>query len=82
MNHDKQIVNRFYMAVDALYSLGDIKSFRRFEEEIGADHSVFYSLRKNDRKHTRIHPSWLRHLVAHYDISAEWLLLGEGRMFR
>lgn len=82
MNHDKQIVTRFYMAVDALYALGEIRSVRSFESEIGADHSVFYSLRKNDRKHTRIHPAWLRHLVVAYGVSADWLLVGEGRMFR
>ena len=80
--YDKQIVTRFYMAVDALYALGEIRSVRSFEIEIGADHSVFYSLRNNDRKHTLIHPAWLRHLVVAYDISADWLLVGEGRMFR
>lgn len=82
MNHDKQIVTRFYMAVDALYALGEIRSVRSFEIELGADHSVFYSLRKNDRTHTLIHPAWLRHLVVAYGVSADWLLVGEGAMFR
>lgn len=80
--YDQQIVSRFYMAVDALYALGEIKSFRHFEREIGADHSVFYELRKNAHKRTFMHPAWLRHLVVTYSISADWLLVGEGAMFK
>lgn len=81
MQHDHDIITRFYMAVDALYALGEINRIRAFEREIGANHTSFYRQRHNlDARSLR--PSWLRHLVYHYGISADWLLLGEGKMFR
>lgn len=78
---DQQIVSRFYQAVDALYALGEIHRFRNLERDMGINHGNFYKQRKDHTRHI-IRPSWLRHLVITYGVSADWLLVGEGRMFR
>ncbi|MBQ2417237.1 MAG: hypothetical protein II282_03475 [Alistipes sp.] len=78
---DQQIVSRFYQAVDALYALGEIHRIRELERDMGVNHGNFYQQRKDFTRRT-LRPSWLRHLVVVYGVSADWLLIGEGRMFR
>ena len=47
MKHDEQIVSRFYMAVDALYALGEIHRIRELERDMGVNHGNFYQQRKD-----------------------------------
>lgn len=80
MQTNEDIVNRFYQAVDALYAVGEIKRVAHFERECGINHGTFYKLRIDPTRHL-LRPAWLAHLVEQYGVSADWLLLGRGRMF-
>lgn len=71
---------RFLMALDALYAMGEIKSFARFERESGIPHTSLHKLRSNPASKI-MQVSWLAALVENYSVNAEWLLLGRGRMF-
>ena len=80
MQTNEDIVSRFFMALDALYAMGEIRHYTHFEREAGIRHSSLYKLRK-DYSSRILQPHWLSLLVEKYSVSAEWLLLGRGRMF-
>jgi hypothetical protein len=80
MQTNEDIGNRFLMALDALYAMGEIKSFARFERESGIPHTSLHKLRSKPACKI-MQVSWLAALVENYSVNAEWLLLGRGRMF-
>lgn len=80
MQTNEDIVCRFFMALDALYAMGEIRRYSHFEREADIRHSSLYRLRK-DYSSRILQPQWLSLLVDKYSVSAEWLLLGRGRMF-
>lgn len=81
MQTNEDIVARFFMALDALYSCGKIRTMRSFERDLGVNHGSFYTQKKRPDYYI-LKPYWLAHLVSRYDISAEWLLTGRGTMFK
>lgn len=81
MQTNEDIVARFYMALDALYAMGEIRFFADFEREANIRHSSLYKQRL-DHSRKFIQPYWLAALVEHHGVSADWLLRGRGRMFR
>ena len=81
MQTNEDIVARFYMALDALYAMGEIRFFAYFEREVGISHAQLHKQRK-DFSRKILQPLWLAALVEHHGVSADWLLLGRGRMFR
>lgn len=80
MQTNEDIVARFIKAIDTLYINGDISTIRSFERECKMAHNALFRLRKDNSRHL-MRPAWLAHLVEHYEVSADWLLLGRGRMF-
>lgn len=80
MISNEDIVTRFFMALDALYAVGEIERMVHFEQAAGINHASLYKLRKDHSRHL-IRPYWLAYIVKHYGVSADWLLLGRGRMF-
>ena len=66
---------RFYKATDAIITKGE--SQRSLSARTGIDRRNFHAYRTKGR----VPASWLSALVAHYGVSAEWLLIGKGKMF-
>lgn len=81
MQTNEDIVARFFMALDALYAAEEIRFFADFERRVGITHAQLYKQRK-DFSRKILQPQWLAVLVEQYGVSADWLLLGRGRMFR
>ena len=76
----KQIMERFYSALDAIIEskkIGGVKTYCRLYE---IDRRNFIAQRKDlDRGWFQV--SWLQPMVREYGVSARWLLTGFGRMF-
>lgn len=67
---------RFYEAIDALMERGDSK--RSICLTTGIDRRNLHNYRNENRVPSS---SWLSAIVIHYGVSAEWLLVGKGKMF-
>lgn len=77
---DKQVVGRFFEALETLIDRRAIGGIQPFCERYGIDKRNLYHQRENlDVGH--IHFDWLVPLVKTYGISATWLITGEGGMF-
>ena len=77
----KQIMERFYSALDAIIAKKDIRGVQTYCREYNIDRRNFIAQRKNlDRSIFQL--SWMQPMVKHYNINAEWLLTGHGRMFK
>jgi hypothetical protein len=83
MNTDitKHVMERFYSALDAIIAKGDIRGVNTYCRLYDIDRRNFLAQRKDlDRGWFQV--SWLYPMVKEYDVSAEWLLTGSGRMFK
>ena len=82
MNTDvsKQIMVRFYSAIDTIKAMKKIRGINTYCRENNIDRRNFYAQRK-DLDRGWFHVSWLHPLVKEYGISARWLLTGHGNMF-
>lgn len=84
----KQIQERFFKAFDMLEGSGQIKSLQDFCKTYELHRPKYSNLRtlSNEGKpgtgYKFIDIDALSYLVADYNISSEWLLLGKGGMFR
>ena len=77
----KQIIERFYSSLDAIIAMGKIKGIATYCRLYDIDRRNFYAQRKDlDRGWFQV--SWLHPMVSEYGVSAEWLILGRGRMFK
>ncbi len=73
-----EITKRFYEALDIIKSQKRIRGMQTFTREYGENYWNFCKCRKDGQ---RIKQEWLTYLVRDYNVSAEWLLTGKGRMF-
>lgn len=72
------VVSRFFQAIEALR---DRHSIPEICESIDTDKGNFYRKRRGERGCAKVPVEWLSAIVAHYGVSAEWLLIGKGEMF-
>lgn len=80
-NERSQAINkRFFEAYDILVVSGKIKSKNSFCVDNNIDRRNFDRIRTEPAREFQL--SFLSILVAEYGISAEWLLLGRGNVFR
>lgn len=77
----KHIMERFYAALDAIIARGDIRGVNTYCRLYEIDRRNFIAQRK-DLDRGWFQASWLFPMVSKYGVSAEWLITGEGRMFR
>lgn len=77
----KEIMNRFYCALDVLIETKKIRGVATYcRESGGIDRRNFLAQRKDmDRGWFQL--SWLQLMVKEYEINAKWLLTGIGKMF-
>lgn len=77
----KQILERFYSALDAIIAKGEIRGIATFCRLYDIDRRNFYTQR-NDLNRNIFQISWLQIMVKDFGVNAEWLLTGKGRMFK
>lgn len=77
----KQIMERFYSALDAIIAKKDIRGVATYCRLHEIDRRNFIAQRK-DPERGWFQLSWLQPMVKEYGINAEWLLTGMGRMFK
>lgn len=76
---DKQVVGRFFQALDALIERKDIESVQAYCTAAGFDSRNIYAMKKDNATHM-IHFDWLQPLITDFGVSALWLLTGLGEM--
>lgn len=74
-----EIKARFYEAFDRLVELGFISTKEGFYERHGIDKRNFHKIRNSDS--LRIDLRLVALLASKYNVSADWLLTGRGKMF-
>lgn len=77
----KQIIERFYSALDAIIAKKDIRGVATYCRLYDIDRRNFVAQRK-DLSRGWFQIQWLHPMVKEYGVSAEWLLTGRGRMFK
>lgn len=77
----KQIMERFYIALDAIIAKKDIRGVQTYCRLYNIDRRNFIAQRKDlDRNIFEL--SWLQPMIKHYGVNAEWLLTGRGETFK
>lgn len=77
----KQIMERFYIALDAIIESKKIRGVNTYCRLYEIDRRNFIAQRKDlDRGWFQV--SWLQPMVREYGVNAEWLITGLGRMFK
>lgn len=77
----KQIMERFYSALDAIIESKKIRGVNTYCRLYEIDRRNFIAQRKDlDRGWFQV--SWLQPMVREYGVNAEWLITGFGRMFK
>lgn len=76
----KQIMQRFYDALDAIIEMKKIRGVNTYCRLNEIDRRNFLAQKKDlDRGWFQV--SWLQPMVREYGVSARWLLTGFGKMF-
>lgn len=76
----KQIIDRFYSALDAIIARKDIRGVSTYCRLYGIDRRNLIAQRK-DLNRGWFQVSWLQPMVKEYGVNAKWLLTGIGDMF-
>ena len=76
-----EITNRFFEALEILRANKTIRGVGTFAKRHGLSQGNLSTL-KNDPVNRILKPSYIAYLVEDYHISADWILLGVGPMFR
>lgn len=77
----KQVISRFFEALDLIVSNKTIRGIKTYCDMYNIDRRNLYNQRK-DLNRGWFQVSWLYPLVTTYNINAEWLITGKGRMFK
>lgn len=76
----KQIMERFYLAMDAIIECKKIRGVNTYCRLYDIDRRNLQAQRK-DLERGWFQVSWLQPMVREYGVSAKWLLTGFGKMF-
>lgn len=77
---NKAIVRRFFTALDCLIATKAIRGRETFTRLYGINKRNMYTQMHQPEK-AILKPVWLAYLVRDFNVSARWLLTGEGDMF-
>lgn len=75
-----QINRRFFEALDALKRGRRLSGIYGFSQKYKTTFANIYTIKNQESGVVKV--EWLMYLVRDYDISAQWLLTGEGNMFK
>lgn len=76
----KQIMERFYCALDAIVAMKRIRGVNTYCRLYEIDRRDLIANRKDlDRGWFQV--SWLQPMIINYGVNAKWLLTGTGKMF-
>ena len=75
------ISGRFFEAIDTLIAQGKMRGLGTFTRTNNLNYGNFFQLRKNQAS-TILKPEFMMYLCRDYNISAEWLIMGTGEMFK
>lgn len=76
-----EITRRFFMAIEELKARKIIRGLGTFTNRYNVNRWNLITVRDNPDKST-LKPEYLAYLTEGYNVSAEWLLLGTGTMFK
>jgi hypothetical protein len=76
----QKIVARFFEAIYDLKEKKIIRGKQTFTRRYGINNRNFWLL-EQDKSRDILQLAWIAHLVTDYDVSAEWLLTGQGEMY-
>ncbi|MCL1937219.1 MAG: hypothetical protein FWF52_02350 [Candidatus Azobacteroides sp.] len=76
----QKVVERFFEAIFDLKRRKIIRGKQTFTRRYGINNRNFWLL-EQDKSRDILQVAWLSHLVEDFDISAEWLLTGKGKMY-
>lgn len=79
MNEEKEIIARFFAALERLASDGCIRGLKTFADRYHTNRGNMSVMRSTL---SGIHLEWLTFLVRDYMVSPLWLLTGEGTFYR
>lgn len=77
----QKIIKRFFEALYALKARKDIRGKKTFTDRYGINRWNLNFLEQNMAS-DMFQIAWLGHLTKDYGVSAQWLLTGQGEMFK
>ena len=75
------ITKRFFEAVDMLKAQRRIRGLKTFMRKHNITRTNIANVRKNPDRSV-LKPEWIYYLVYDYGVSLEWIIFGEGSMFK
>lgn len=75
------VTARFFKALGYLKDARRIRGIQTFTKKYNINRWNLYTVRDNSER-SILKPEWCTYLVRDYGISAEWLLTGEGSVFK
>ena len=75
------VTKRFFEAIEMLKAQKVIRGLQTFTNSYDINRWNMNTVKKQPEKSV-LKPEWMVYIVRDFNISAEWLLLGKGSMFR
>ncbi len=80
-NHSVHISKRFFKALAEIIAKKELRGIQTFTNLYGIDKRNLYKVKK-DPEHFNLNYSWIYYLISDFNVSAEWLITGSGKMFK
>ena len=77
----QEITARFFLAIDTLKNMGKVRSLRQITTMYNVNYGNMHSIKTNSHIFI-LKPELIANLCRDFSISAEWILLGTGEMFK